>query len=189
MNVRKLAVLAVVVAVAGQTAAAQRMTPSPFKFTVFAGVDIPTGDGSDEVKTGYTAGVAVDYRMPATPLGFRAEGLYANFSSNQSVAGFDGSFSDLGVNANAVIWFPMGPASTVSPYITGGPSFSRVKAEAKSGSTTISTTDNRWGFNVGGGIEFGLGDLGARADVRYKRISLDGGDSYGSIPITFGIRF
>lgn len=187
MKMRHLVILPAMLAVASLTASAQ--VASPIKFTVFAGAAIPTGDGSDEVKTGYTAGVALDYRLPATPLGFRAEGLYASFDANQSVAGFEGSFSDLGVNANAVAWFPMGPMSTVSPYITGGPSFSRVKAEAKSGSQSFSTTENKWGFNVGGGIEFGLGSLGARADVRYKRISLEAGDSYASIPITFGLRF
>ena len=187
MRIRHLLVLPALLAAASQTASAQ--VPSPVGFTVFAGAAIPTGDGSDEVKTGYTVGVALDYRIPTTAFGLRAEGLYANFSANQSVAGFDGSFSDIGVNGNAVVWIPMAAGTMVAPYITGGPSFSRVKAEAKSGSTSISTTENRWGFNVGGGIEFGLGSLGARADVRYKRISLEAGDSYGSIPITFGLRF
>ncbi|MEO7457259.1 MAG: outer membrane beta-barrel protein [Gemmatimonadaceae bacterium] len=185
MKIRHIVALSALVATAH---VAHAQVSAPIKFSVFAGGVIPTGDGSDQIKVGYTAGVALDLKVPTTQFGFRAEGLYASFDSKQQVSGFDAKFTDLGVNANGVLWFPMSGPSPVSPYITAGPSFSHIKAEAKSGSTTISDSENKFGFNVGGGLEFGLGTLGARVDVRYKRISQTDG-SYQSIPITFALRF
>jgi opacity protein-like surface antigen len=167
---------------------ADAQVSSPVKFTVFAGAVIPTGEGSDEVNTGYTVGLSVDAKVPTTMFGVRAEALYAKFEAKESAVGFDGNLSDFGINANGVVWFPMASVLGGAPFLTAGPSFSRMRFEVQSNNTSISESENHWGFNAGGGIEFNLGTMGARVDVRYKQISTDG-DSYKSIPITFGIRF
>jgi opacity protein-like surface antigen len=184
MKFRHLAILSGLLASAPVTAHAQIGAP---KVTLFAGAAIPTGDDSDEIKTGYTAGLALDFRVPAVPFGVRAEGIFAKFDAKANTADVKGSIQDIGANLNGVLWFPV-PASSLTPYITAGPSFSRVTGKVTGGGLAFEETVNKWGFNAGGGIEFGLGELGARVDVRYKRISMDDG-SYESIPITFGIRF
>ena len=98
------------------------------------------------------------------------------------------------VNANVVFWLP-NAGSPVRAYFTGGPSYSRIKFNFSDSGTDLSISDNNWGFNVGGGLDFALGALSTRLDVRYRRISSD--DFFGSgesgtvqyIPITFGLTF
>jgi opacity protein-like surface antigen len=178
----------------GSASIAQAQVANPLKFTVFGGAALPTGDLKDDADVGYTVGAAVDYRVPLTPLGFRAEGNYSSFDAKDTGGAEDASLSDLGLNANVVFWLP-NAGSPMRAYLTGGPSYSRIKVSASSGSVDLSASDNNWGFNVGGGIDFPLGALSTRLDVRYKRISSDnffGSGETGTvqyIPITFGITF
>jgi opacity protein-like surface antigen len=165
---------------------ARAQVSNPLKFTVFGGVALPTGDTGDGVSTGYDVGGAVDYQVPLSPLGIRGEVTYASFSAKDDIAD-DADLSDLGINANVVLRMP-NPGSPVHPYLTAGPSFGRIKVSASSGGVDVSASENHFGFNVGGGIDFALGGLGTRLDARYRRISVEGG-SIQYIPITFGITF
>jgi opacity protein-like surface antigen len=162
---------------------------NPLKFTIFAGAALPVGDTQDVVETGYTVGGAVDLRVPLSPLGFRGEVVYSALDVKESLlvgTGADASVSDFGVNLNGVLWLPN--PTPVRPYFTAGPSFSRLKGTVSSGSVSDSESENHWGFNAGAGIQFSLGELGTRLDVRYRRISSEG-DSFSIIPITFGLTF
>ena len=180
-----LAVLASI----GSASVAQAQVSNPLKFTVFAGAALPTGDMKDGVSTGYTVGAAVDYRVPLSPFGFRGEGIYSKFEADDDQGLEDASLSDLGVNANVVVWVPNG-GSPVRPYLTGGPSYSRLKVEVSDSGLDLSVSENKWGFNVGAGLDFALGSLSTRLDVRYRRFSSDDDDSaFQYIPITFGITF
>jgi opacity protein-like surface antigen len=178
----------------GSASVAQAQVANPLKFTVFAGAAVPTGDTRDEVKTGYTVGGAVDFHVPLSPFGLRGELAYASADAKETGGLNDLDLSDLGANANAVFWLPNG-VSPVRPYVTGGASYSRLKYSAKDGGVTGSIEDNGFGFNVGGGLDFALGSLSTRLDVRYKRISIDNfadsGESVKAsyIPITFGLTF
>ena len=148
---------------------------NPLKFTLFGGAALPVGDAGDAFNTGYTVGGALDFRVPLSPFGVRGELTYSGFDAKVSSA----NLKDLGVNANLVYWLQN--PTPAKPYIAGGPSWSHQSVE---GFDAV----NAWGFNLGGGLQFGLGDLGTRLDVRYRRISKDGG-SFSVIPITFGITF
>ena len=167
---------------------------NPLKFTVFAGAALPTGDLKDGADIGYTLGAAMDYHVPVSTIGFRGEGSYTSFGAKDTGGADDADLSDLGVNANIVFWLP-NPGSPVKAYLTGGPSYSRTKVSVSAGNVDASVTDNNWGFNVGGGLDFPLGALSTRLDVRYKRISSDnffGSGESGTvqyIPITFGLTF
>ena len=178
----------------GSASVAQAQVANPLKFTVFAGAALPTGDLKDGANVGYTLGGALDYHVPLSAIGFRGEGTYTSFGAKDTGGADDADLSDLGANANLVFWLP-NPGSPVHAYLTGGPSFSRIKVSASSGSVSASVTDNNWGFNVGGGLDFPLGALSTRLDVRYKRISSDnffGSGESGTIqyiPITFGLTF
>ena len=155
--------------------------------TLFGGAAVPTGDAGDVFNTGFTLGGALDVHMPVTPFGVRLEGRYARFG----VKGLDGTGitahgSDAGANLNLVM--TLANAVVVKPYLTAGPSYSSLKVTGSDGTTTDSQSEGHFGFNAGGGIDFGLGPLGARLDLRYKRISTDG-SAFTTIPLTFGIRF
>ena len=166
---------------------ARAQVSNPLKFTVFGGVALPTGDTGDGVNTGYDVGGAVDYQVPLSPLGIRGELTYASFGAKDETGVDDADLSDLGINANVVLRMP-NPGSPVRPYLTAGPSFGRIKVSASSGDVDVSASENHFGFNIGGGIDFALGGLGTRLDARHRRISVDGG-SIQYIPITFGITF
>lgn len=178
----------------GSASVAQAQVANPLKFTVFAGAALPTGDLKDGADMGYTLGAAMDYHVPVSTIGFRGEGSYTSFGAKDTGGADDADLSDLGLNANLVFWLP-NPGSPVKAYLTGGPSYSRTKVSVSSGNLDASVTDNNWGFNVGGGLDFPLGALSTRLDVRYKRISSDnffGSGESGTvqyIPITFGLTF
>ena len=150
---------------------------NPIKFTLFGGAALPVGDSQDLYNTGYTVGGALDFRAPLTPVGVRGELTYSGFDRKGPISG---STKDLGVNANLVYWLQN--PTPAKPYLAGGPSWSHFSSSNSSGS------NNAWGFNLGGGLQFALGELGTRLDVRYRRISENGG-SFSVIPITFGITF
>jgi len=160
---------------------------NPLKFTLFGGPALPIDKTSDLVKTGFNVGGAVDLKLPLMPVGFRGEVIYSSFDANGlSQTGANADATEFGANANIVAWIPLPTAGLIRPYLTAGPSYSRLELSPTGGPG--STTANRWGFNAGGGIQFSLGELGARVDARYRRISTEG-DSFTYVPVTFGITF
>jgi len=182
----RLLVPAMLLLFAAGSAGAQ--VTKPLSFTIFGGAVMPTGDAGDVLNTGWTAGGALDLSVPASPFGARLEGSYTRFGvQGLSGTGVDANTSDLGFNLNLVM--TVANTGLVKPYLTAGPSFSNLKVSASDGTTSQSDSESHWGFNAGGGIDFGLGGLGARVDLRYKHISTGDGSSYTSIPLTFGIRF
>jgi opacity protein-like surface antigen len=182
----RLLVPAVLLLFVAGSAGAQ-IVPKPLSFTIFGGAAMPTGDAGDALNTGWLGGLAMDMHMPAMPLGVRLEGSYARYGvQGLSGTGIDAHTSDLGVNLNLVMSMP---TPVVKPYLTAGPSMSNLKVSASDGTNSDSASESHFGFNLGGGVDFGLGGLGARVDLRYKRISTGDGNSFQSIPLTFGIRF
>ena len=170
------------------SSAVQAQLSNPWKFTVFAGAALPSGDSSDDLNTGYTIGGAVDLRAPLTPLGLRGELAYSSFDAKNTGGIGSASLSDLGGNLNAVYWIPS-PGTPLTAYLTGGPSYAHLTAKASSGNVTESISEDHWGFNVGAGIDFALSGLSTRLDVRYRQISTGNGDHLRAFPITFGITF
>jgi opacity protein-like surface antigen len=155
---------------------------NPLKFTLFGGAALPVGDSQDDLETGYTVGGAVDFRVPLSPIGVRGELTYSGFDAKD----VSGDLKDVGLNANLVYWLQN--PTPAKPYIAGGPSWSHQTGTVSVSGSDISESANAWGFNLGGGLQLGLGSLGTRLDVRYRRISKDGG-SFSVIPITFGLTF
>ena len=175
---------------AGRARGAQQEEVSFFSFTVFAGAAIPVGDAADNLNTGYTLGVAGDYRPdPMSPLGFRLEASYADLGAKGlSGTGISAKGTDAGANLNIVLWAPTTSTTSVAPYVTGGVNYSRLEARASSGNTTTTQSDNHFGFNVGGGLDLPLSGFAVRLDARFKQISTNG-SNFRTVPITVGIRF
>jgi hypothetical protein len=175
---------------AGRSRGAQQEEVNPLSFTVFAGAVIPVGDASNDFNTGYTIGAAGDYRPdPASPVGFRLEASYADLGAKGlSGTGVDAKATDAGVNFNLVLWAPTTTTTSIVPYVTGGVNFDRLEARARTGNTTVSQSENHFGFNVGGGLDLPLSGFAVRLDARFKQIS-SGDGSFRTVPITVGIRF
>jgi len=178
MRIRLLAPVAMLLLAAG---AAGAQIPS---ITLFGGAVMPTGDAGNALNAGFTAGAALDMHVPVMPLGVRVEGSYSRFGLSNLPSGVSANTSDMGVNLNAVMTLVHLPL--MKPYITAGPSYSNLKAPSGTNGETV--TEGHWGYNAGGGLDFGLGPIGMRLDVRYKHISVDGG-SWTSVPMTVGFRF
>jgi hypothetical protein len=188
MSIRPAVLAALFVPLIASSGAAQLLS-SPLSFTVSAGTAIPIGDTSDALNTGYSIGGAADLRVPLVPIGARLEGTYASFGAKGlSGTGITSRGSDLGANFNAVLWIPTAVPLPLHPYLTAGPSYSRLKLNASQGGGTLSTTQDHWGFNAGGGMDVWLGLVTLRVDARYKRISTDN-DTFQSVPVTLGIKF
>lgn len=185
MKIRTAVVLALVTLT--PLASGRAQISNPLKFTLFGGVALPSGSTSDLVQTGYTVGGALDLKLPLMPVGFRGEALYSSFNAKGlSSAGTNADATEFGANLNVVMWVPLPTAGLVRPYLTGGPSYSRLELSPTGVPGT--TTASRWGLNAGGGVQLSLGDLGVRFDARYRRISTDT-DAFTYIPVTMGITF
>jgi len=120
----------------------------------------------------------------------RSEGgqrLYSGLDMKDSNGAVDQGMTDFGGNGNAVFW--IGTGAPVTGYLTGGPSYAHLTYSGTTGQFSGYTIQNHWGVNYGAGIEFPLGSLSTRLDVRYREISMDGGGTFETIPITFGITF
>jgi opacity protein-like surface antigen len=178
----------VAVASIASSTVAQAQLSRPVKFTIFGGASLPSGDAGDALKTGYTLGGAADLRAPLMPVGLRAELAYSRLGAKDTGGLESLNMNDLGGNANVVLWVPS-VGTPLTAYLTGGPSYSKIEFKASDSGQSGSVSQNHWGFNVGAGIDFALGGLGTRLDVRYRQISMDDGDNLKTIPITFGFTF
>jgi opacity protein-like surface antigen len=168
---------------------ARAQVSNPLKFTIFAGAALPSGTIKDDFKTGYDVGGAVDLRAPLMPVGLRGELTYSSLGAKDTGGLQSLNLNVLGGNANAVFWLPSA-GTPVTAYLTGGPSYAKVEVKASDSGQTGGYDEKHWGFNVGAGIDFALGGLSTRLDVRYRQIQMsNGADPYKAIPITFGITF
>jgi Outer membrane protein beta-barrel domain len=147
--------------------------------SVAAGVALPTGDGSDQVSTGYNAALGLNIGAPLVPVGFRLEGAYNGFNLKDT-PGATGSSRIISGTANATFGLGL-------PYLIGGLGWYQSHASVTSGTLTASATNSAVGFNIGAGVRFPLGVMSTFVEARYHKIGGDVDASY--VPITFGIQF
>ena len=148
--------------VAGLLLALTTAAQAQIGWQVGLGISHPTTDGADN---GFHGMGAATFGVPAAPFKIRADALYHSF---------DGA-SIIGLNGDAVYSFAPGP---ISPYVLGGASWARAKPDGVD-------AQSDFGFNLGGGINFGLGPMKAFAEARYLKV----GDGDAMIPITVGLHF
>jgi len=175
---RSLIVAAIAFATLAGTARAQQ----PIQFGVAGGVSLPTSDLSDQVKAGFNLAGSITLKSPALPFGVRIEGAWDQFDLKGST---DGNFRVLSLTGNGVLEFPS--STPVKLYGIGGVGVYNGRTSVDvSGGTLTSNSENKFGFNLGGGVRMPLGTLDTYIEARYHRIT-DVDLSY--IPVTFGIRF
>lgn len=161
-------------------ARAQSVVPKSVQFGVAAGAAIPSGDLSQDLKTGFTGTAILGFSPTLIPLGVRVEGSY----SQMGVKGGGGNAHFTSVTGNLVYKFP---SATVSPYLIGGAGWYQAAVSA-TGLGTIS--DNHFGWNAGAGVSMPLSGFDTFVEARYHRVIIkNGSGTVAYIPITFGIMF
>ena len=167
---------AAMVAVTTPSASAQS-SRNPFQIGASAGVAIPTGDLSNIANLGYNVTLLAGYRPLYTPIAVRVEAAYNQFglkntSGNVNIPAFTG---------NLVYELP---GVSFSPYVIGGAGLYRTNVDLTGGGTS---GENRFGFNVGGGIKLPLStSFETFVEARYSHVNVPNG-SLSYVPITIGI--
>ena len=158
------------------------------QFGVSAGISIPSGDLADFASSGYSVTGMLGFSVPTVPVGFRADVGYNAWDGKDDV---DAKFSTLSGTANIIVKVPMLAAR---PYLIGGVGAFRGKQEGsfRFGGVllnNISSSETKFGYNIGGGLEFGLGLLKTMVEARWVNVPMDDGPDFNYVPVTFGIMF
>lgn len=151
---------------------------NPFQIGGAVGAAIPMGDLGNATNLGYNVTLALGYKPAASPLGFRFDAAYNEFGFQ----GGGGNFNIPSFTANAVYDLPSGG---FSPYLIGGAGLYRPSAAI---SGFGSGSENRFGFNAGGGVKMPLSGFHVFAEARYNYVSADSGN-LSFIPIIIGLMF
>jgi opacity protein-like surface antigen len=148
---------------------------------VSAGLSMPTGTLGDAFKSGYSVNGLIGFAMPMSPIGFRGEVGYNSWDGKSNVA--DGvTGSSLSGTANVVLQVP--GMVVAKPYLIAGIGEHRIKFD----NGTDNSSETKMGWNVGGGLKFGLGTLNTMIEARYVTVNTSG-EAAHYVPITFGIMF
>jgi opacity protein-like surface antigen len=158
---------------------------NPFSFGISGGASIPTGDFSDGTKTGFNVGAHLGIRQPLWPIGLRLDGQFNRFEDD---LGLDAYLNVTGISLNAVIQ-PSGMTSVIKPYLIGGPGFYHISADATNAfGPEAQSSDNKWGFNAGGGFEYQLAGFSTFLEARYNWVKTEG-SHLAFVPISVGLMF
>lgn len=151
---KKLLFLGVVVVIAAMTVS------SAFAGSRAVGVEFGYLDPQDEgdvFNSTWIAGVYMDLGLPAINWSVSPFVNYWNWS--EDVSGLETSFRDWTVGANLKMSIP---AAAVQPFIAAGASAHLMSASLKGsdpllGSFDISEGETKFGFQLGGGAQMGVG--------------------------------
>ena len=149
---------------------------------VSAGLSMPTGNFGDAFKSGYSVNGLIGFAMPMSPIGFRGEVGYNSWDGKSSAGASGITASSLSGTANVVLQVP--GMVVAKPYLIAGIGEHRVTLD----DGTNNTSETKMGWNVGGGLKFGLGTLNTMIEARYVNVNTSG-DSMHYVPVTFGIMF
>jgi opacity protein-like surface antigen len=151
------------------------------------GVSIPTGSPlKDDVKTGWNGTASLQFKPPASPVGFQVDGMYQQLKAKTAAAALgldkDEIWSGTG---DIVFWFPVAKETKVRPYILGGGGVYNLKSKFTDGTSGSST---KFGINAGAGFDFDLqSKVGIFLEGRFHNVFVTGSD-VKYIPITAGLR-
>ncbi len=153
----------------------------PVQLGVALGAAIPTSDLADVVSMGFNGTVTVALNPAMIPLGIRIDGAYNQFAVKDALGGGNAHFTS--VTGNLVYKIP---GATVSPYAIGGAGWYNV---ALGNNIFVgSDSENKFGWNIGGGIALPLSGFSTFIEARYNQVQTND-VSLKFIPITFGVMF
>jgi opacity protein-like surface antigen len=182
------AALALGAVVAVSSADAQEASASGVTFGVSGGLAQPMGNLGDFAGTGFQVAGHLGFNPASVPFGLRADVAFTQFGADDDVQVIGGgevdNFRSIGVGLNAIVKVPT--QGTVAPYLLGGPSFRRLTVGVSDGDDP--DAENKFGLQVGGGIQFNLSGMSTNLEAKYVHIFTED-ESTQFIPITFGINF
>ena len=164
------------------SAQAQYGSYNPFEIGASGGVGFPTGDLGNGTNTGYNIAVLVGYRPQFTPFAIRGEAAYNAFGCQNGVG-----CSNINIPAftgNIEVGLPLG--TSFAPYAIGGAGLYRPSADFGTAGST--TAQNKFGWNIGGGVKIPLSGFQTFIEARYHSVNMDNG-TFSFVPITFGVLF
>ncbi|MGH7605040.1 MAG: outer membrane protein [Gemmatimonadaceae bacterium] len=175
-----LAIAAIALVAAPRVSHAQLGLVKPFQLGIAGGATQPMSNTSDVVKLGYNGTVAMGINLPFIPVGLRVDGSYNQFGEKEGIPAKTHTVSATG----NVVWRL--PSIGISPYLIGGAGLYMVSVTPDGGSAV---SQNKFGYNVGAGINLPLSVFKAFVEARYNRVSLDNSQSMQFVPVTLGIMF
>jgi hypothetical protein len=159
------------------------MAQAQLKFGVAAGASLPNGDFANGTETGYHLMAVAGIKPPLSPVGFRVDGMWNQFSAEAPATA---KLRILSLSANAILSMP--GAMVISPYAIGGVGMYNSKSDIAGDEGS-----NDLGVNIGAGVNFGLAGFSAFGEIRLHNIMADNGaggtTNVRFIPISFGITF
>jgi opacity protein-like surface antigen len=180
------AVLGTVVILGTNTRTAQAQASSSgsgASLGAFGGVSMPLGDYSGEVKTGWDGGAVIQFKPPASPVGFQVDGTYME-NKLDPTGGKDRWFFGTG---NIVFGFPVASSTRLRPYLIGGGGIYGVKRKFDDGTQSQSAT--KFGLNAGAGFDIDFqSNVSVFVEARFHNVFVEGSDRK-FIPVNAGIRF
>ncbi len=189
--------------VASASMALAQMGMVPISFGVVGGATLPSGDLSQDARTSWHAGGAVQFSVPSIPVGLRADVMYHHLSLKDATQPFEGGTitskaSIIAGTVNGMFMIPMAPGGLVRPYVIAGVGAYNLRQsiDCTGSCTDIASSYNstKFGLNGGAGVQFGLAGLSTFVEARYHHIFTDknsdgSSSSTAIIPISVGIMF
>jgi len=152
---------------------------NPFEIGGALGAAVPIGDLGDIADMGYNATFMVGYNPTFLPVGIRFDAAYNEFGLKDID---DANINIPSFTANAIFKLPTGG---FTPYVIGGVGLYR-----PGGDIFVGDTENKFGWNAGGGISMPLSGFKVFVEARFNNVpGEDGGEDLNFIPITFGLIF
>jgi len=168
------------ISVPAQNVSAQGLGSS-FEIGGAVGAAIPLGELGEVTDMGYNATVMVGVNPAFLPVGFRFEAAYNEFGIKDVE---DGNVNIPSFTANAIFKLPSGG---FTPYLIGGAGLYRVGGELFG---TTADSENRFGWNAGGGVSMPLSGFKVFVEARYNSaLGKDGDPALNFVPIVFGASF
>ena len=167
--------IACCIALALGTQSARAQTSA--KIGIQGGLTAPMDNFGRNLDVGYNFGLLLDLRAPASPVSFRIDGMYHSMDVSRSSSA---KVDVLAGTANVVLRLDRSLITT--PYIVGGAGLYRTRVSFPN--DEVANTD--MGFNVGGGLQFGMAGLTAFVEARYHAVH---DEDVRILPVTFGILF
>jgi opacity protein-like surface antigen len=192
MRMMKLALLVAVLAASASVAHA-----GSFTFGLGGGVGSPSGTFSDVYKLGFGGNVYGDYWLaPNYSIGADIDGSFFNGKDDYITSLKTTSYPDpkatatlIGFGVHGMLAFPM--EGSVHPFLTAGVGMynGKFKVEDAGPTKNFDTSDTKFGFHGGGGVDFKAGEtMMYGLDVKYHNVQTEG-DATGYITAGLHLTF
>jgi hypothetical protein len=171
-----------------------------FYWGLDGGLSFPTGDFGIAQNSGFTLGALVGWDAWTIPLGVRLDGGYTHWGDVDDavcpggvLCPTDRSPQLWHLNIDGKLRIPALMESPFRVYAVGGATFNHFRDAAfvdEDDGILVFGDDSRsrWGWNLGGGIDFLFGQTRLFLESRYHSSSIEGA-SGSYVPVVLGITF